>query len=343
MNHNASRRSPYAARAIGACTYCSFASQRSGSRTVDTRQVGRRRHGVALLARRNRRRSDFAADRNRGSASRRLDLCDRADGLRGARHIGLLRRRRTLLGSAALRGDGAERRRRPRRAYVALRVDGDAGAVRGLRGRSTFRTLVDGLRGGGKLAPGRIPVLLVHGYLCNRGLWWWLRRRLRARRYAVATINLEPALADLDRLAERLGERVDALLAETGAEKVMLVTHSMGGLAARAYLRRHGATRVAGLVTLAAPHHGTEIARLGLGRNARQMRPNSEWLRSLNAQPPPSIPIASIWSRDDEIIDPPDTSRLPDARETILGGIGHMAMAFSPTVLACVDAELLRR
>ena len=195
----------------------------------------------------------------------------------------------------------------------------------------------------GKLAPGRIPVLLVHGYLCNRGLWWWLRRRLRARRYAVATINLEPALADLDRLAERLGERVDALLAETGAEKVMLVTHSMGGLAARAYLRRHGATRVAGLVTLAAPHHGTEIARLGLGRNARQMRPNSEWLRSLNAQPPPSIPIASIWSRDDEIIDPPDTSRLPDARETILGGIGHMAMAFSPTVLACVDAELLRR
>jgi triacylglycerol esterase/lipase EstA (alpha/beta hydrolase family) len=117
----------------------------------------------------------------------------------------------------------------------------------------------------------------------------------------------------------------------------------MGGLAARAYLRRRGATRVAGLVTLAAPHHGTEIARLGLGCNARQMEPNSEWLRSLNAQPPPPIPIASIWSRDDEIIDPPDTSRLPDARETILSGIGHMAMAFSPTVLACVDAELLRR
>ncbi len=195
----------------------------------------------------------------------------------------------------------------------------------------------------GKLDPGRVPVLLVHGYLCNRGLWWRLRRRLRARRFAVATINLEPPLAGLDRLAAQLDERIDALLAETGAEKVMLVTHSMGGLAARACLRRRGAVGVAGLVTLAAPHHGTRIARLGLGRNAREMQPDSEWLRRLNGEPPPPIPMATLWSRDDEIIDPPETSRLAGARETILDGVGHIAMAFSPTVLAWVEAELARR
>jgi triacylglycerol lipase len=97
------------------------------------------------------------------------------------------------------------------------------------------------------------------------------------------------------------------------------------------------------MVTLAAPHHGTQTARLGLGRNAREMAPNSEWLRSLNAEPPPSIPIANLWSIDDEIIDPPDASRLASAREIVLKGIGHMAMAFSPTVLACVEAELTRR
>ena len=159
----------------------------------------------------------------------------------------------------------------------------------------------------------------------------------------MATINLEPPLAGLDRLAAQLGERIDALLAETGAQKVVLVTHSMGGLASRAYLRQHGAAHVAGLVTLAAPHNGTQVARLGLGRNAREMRPNSEWLRSLNAEPPPPIPITSLWSLDDEIIDPPDASRLANGRETALEGIGHMAMAFSPTVLACIDAELARR
>jgi len=194
----------------------------------------------------------------------------------------------------------------------------------------------------GPLAPGRVPILLVHGYVCNRGIWWWLRRRLRARRHVVATINLEPPLAGIDRLADRLSERVEALLAETGAERVMLVTHSMGALASRAYLRQRGAARVAGLVTLAAPHHGTRIARLGLGRNAREMAPNSEWLRSLNAEPPP-IPIANLWSVDDEIIDPPDASRLSDAREIVLKGLGHMAVVFSPSVLACVEAELMRR
>ena len=191
--------------------------------------------------------------------------------------------------------------------------------------------------------PGRIPVLLVHGYLCNRGLWWWLRRRLRARRFAVATVNLEPPLAGLDRLAAQLGERIDALLAETGAEKVVLVTHSMGGLASRAYLRRHGAAHVAGLVTLAAPHHGTQIARLGFGRNAREMEPDSEWLRRLNAEPaadPDREPSGASTTRSST---PPDTSRLADARETILKGLGHMAMVFSPTVLACVEAELTRR
>jgi predicted alpha/beta hydrolase family esterase len=194
----------------------------------------------------------------------------------------------------------------------------------------------------GRAAPGRVPLLLVHGYLCNRGMWWWLRRRLRALGRCVATVNLEPPLAPLDELAARLDERIEALLAETGAERIVLVTHSMGGLVARACLRRRGARGVAGLVTLAAPHHGTRMARLGPGRNARQMRPDSAWLRELNAQPLPPAPAASVWTMDDEITDPPDSSRLPGARQTILSGLGHMAMAFSPAVLACLETELGR-
>jgi triacylglycerol esterase/lipase EstA (alpha/beta hydrolase family) len=122
----------------------------------------------------------------------------------------------------------------------------------------------------------------------------------------------------------------------------MLVSHSMGALVCRAYLQQHGAARVAALVTLAAPHHGTQIARLGLGRNVREMRPGSEWLRRLNARAAPSIPIASIWTLDDEILAPPQTARLESARETVLHGLGHMAMVFSPRVLACLEAELAK-
>ncbi|MGA9082673.1 MAG: hypothetical protein WB390_09470, partial [Pseudolabrys sp.] len=74
----------------------------------------------------------------------------------------------------------------------------------------------------------RPAVLLVHGYACNRGQWWWLRRRLRARGFAVTTINLEPPLADIDCFAGQLHARIEAVLAETGVDRVALVAHSMG-------------------------------------------------------------------------------------------------------------------
>jgi triacylglycerol lipase len=194
----------------------------------------------------------------------------------------------------------------------------------------------------GRIGDGRKPILLVHGFVCNRGKWWRLRRRLRARHYVVATINLEPPLGRLDEFAAPLDDRIVALLSESGADKVVLITHSMGGLVSRAYLQAYGAARVAAVITLSAPHHGTEIARLGCGRNAREMRPNSAWLRNLDAQPAPTIPISSIWSGDDEFVAPPESSRLASCENTILDGIGHIAMVYSLRVLACIEAELGR-
>lgn len=194
----------------------------------------------------------------------------------------------------------------------------------------------------GKLRPGGTLVLLVHGYLCNRGLWWWIRRRLRSRHLAIATVNLEPPLADLNQLAAQLARRIDAVLEETGAEKLILITHSMGGLVSRAYLQANGAARVARLLMLAAPTHGTHVARLSCGVNARQMRPRSQWLQRLNAQPLPPIAISNIWTRDDEILLPPDTARLEQVREIVFEDVGHLAIVFSPRVVMCLEAEIAR-
>ena len=192
----------------------------------------------------------------------------------------------------------------------------------------------------GRLAPGRRPLLLVHGYCCNRGLWWWLRRALRAHGHAVTTVDLGGPFADIDRFAEVLDARIDALLAETGAAEVVLVTHSMGGLVARALLARRGAGRIARLLTLATPHHGTVTARLGLGRNARQMEPTSPWLARLDALAPPPIDVLSVWSAGDEVVVPPVSSRLRFGREVVFGRLGHVAMVVSPAVRDLLLAEL---
>lgn len=193
----------------------------------------------------------------------------------------------------------------------------------------------------GRLTAGRRPVLLVPGYMCNRGLWWWLRRRLRAAGHAVATVTLETPISDIDRLADGLGRRIDALLAETGADRVVLVTHSMGGLVARALLARPGAAeRVAHFVTIGGPHHGTVLAPLGWGRNAAQMRVDSVWLAALNRVERPPVPTRVVRSDGDTIVVPPVSSRLDGVEEVVLPAIGHLSMVLSPRVADLLLADL---
>lgn len=187
----------------------------------------------------------------------------------------------------------------------------------------------------------RLPVLLIHGYQCNRGFWFWLRRRLEGAGWTVATHNLEPVYADIDSYADGVARRVDEVLAATGARQLLLVAHSMGGLASRAYLRRHGAGKVARLVTLGSPHHGTTLARFGLGTNARQMQSGSAWLEGLAAGdriPPGSV---SIFSHHDNYVAPQEAgSTLDSLRPVALGGVSHIAMAISPMLLAALCAAL---
>jgi triacylglycerol lipase len=188
-------------------------------------------------------------------------------------------------------------------------------------------------------APGRVPVLLIHGYCCNRGAWWWLHKKLTAAGFIVATINLEPPFGGIDEFADPLKSRIEALCADTGAGQVVLVCHSMGGLAARAYLRKHGPIRVAKLVTLASPHHGTWLARYGPGQNAREMEPDSTWIRAIGVAEP-GVPMLSVWTPTDNFVAPQDSSRLAGACEKIVPALSHLAMLFSPAVLEVLIGEL---
>jgi len=191
------------------------------------------------------------------------------------------------------------------------------------------------------MAKGEYPLLLVHGYGCNRGVWWWLRRRLESAGFCVATVNLEPMYGSIDQYAEPLRRRIEAVCTATGARRVILLAHSMGGLACRAYLARHGADRTAKLITLGSPHHGSEIARIGLGRNARQMEPDNVWLRTLEEKGlPAGMPLACIYSVHDNFVMPQDAARLDGADNRPLAGVGHVAMVFSRPVLTTLAAVL---
>ena len=192
----------------------------------------------------------------------------------------------------------------------------------------------------------RMPVLLIHGFFCNRQLWRPLARRLAARGHPLGAVDLEPVLGSIDDYVPAIERAVTELLVRTGAPAVALIGHSMGGLAARAYLRRHGSARISALVTIGTPHRGTFHARLGHGRNARQMRPDSDWLATLaadeaaaGAQALPRTTV--ILSHHDNIVAPQAGQTLPQAAKTHeLGGIGHLSLAYDRAVWALLAEAL---
>ena len=185
-----------------------------------------------------------------------------------------------------------------------------------------------------------VPVLLVHGYGCNSGYWAHLVPLLDREGISHAGVDLEPVAGSIDDYAPLIEERVRALCAATGAARIAIVAHSMGGLAARAWMRRYGSARVASVITLGTPHHGTKLARFGLGANAVQMRRDGPWLRDLAASEGPDVRarIVSIYTHHDNIVAPQDSSVLPGAHNVAFGGVGHVALGSNPRVLA----EVLR-
>ncbi|RJG08240.1 alpha/beta fold hydrolase [Massilia cavernae] len=195
------------------------------------------------------------------------------------------------------------------------------------------------------------PVLLLHGYGCNSGYWAYLLPLLEAAQISHAALDLEPLGAPIDDYVPAVARAVDALCLDAGAPQVAIVAHSMGGLVARAYLRAYGAARVARVITLGTPHHGTSLAAMGPGANAGQMRrarqgeaPESDWLRRLAASETPATRalVTSIYTHHDNIIAPQTSSVLPGANNIAFGGVGHVALGSNPRILSCVLHELVR-
>lgn len=55
---------------------------------------------------------------------------------------------------------------------------------------------------------------------------------------------------------------IPGILIDSRADKILLVGHSMGGLAIRAYLNRYGTKNIAGYISVTSPHMGSYLASL---------------------------------------------------------------------------------
>ena len=192
-------------------------------------------------------------------------------------------------------------------------------------------------------APGQYAVVLVHGFLCNRGVWNRQVPALRAARVPHVAISMEPPFVGIDSNVAAVEDAIVRATQATGLPP-LLVCHSMGGLAVRAWWRAHAASaasRVQGVITIGSPHHGTFTAQLASGDNARQMRQASAWLRALADEEGDGRRryFTCFYSHCDNIAMPAYTGTLPGADNRHIEGVPHVALAHAPEVWA----EVMRR
>jgi len=190
--------------------------------------------------------------------------------------------------------------------------------------------------------PVRIPIVLIHGYFCNRALFRQLAAHLARRGHLVESVNLEPVFGSIDQYPSLIDNAVKTALHASPGNKVVLIGHSMGGIAARAYLRDFGQSHIAQVITLGSPHHGTELARIGHTEIVRQLRPNNSWLNELRRSEPPDRYrlFTVILSEHDNIVAPQRTQTLVGARTISVSGLGHVDLACHPAIFQLIDTTL---
>ena len=194
-------------------------------------------------------------------------------------------------------------------------------------------------------APAARPVLLVHGFGGTKSSWSLLARTLSARGLTVNAISYTPFGTSVEQLADRLAVEVERLLSQTGADKINLVGHSLGGVViAQAIAGGRLSGLVDTVVTLGSPFGGSPWANLlPFGAIARALREGSPLLRRLASAPVPDGVRWLAFTATLDMIVPGLRSVPAHAQvETVkVGDVGHLGMLMSRQVVGRIVAALL--
>jgi len=184
-----------------------------------------------------------------------------------------------------------------------------------------------------------VPIICVHGYGQNCGSFWALTRALSTRGHGPIFAYDYSSLNGIESSADGLGRFIDAVRLSTGAPRVDLIGHSMGGVVIAEHLRSAGCEHnVRRCITLASAHGGIRWPGPLPGRGAAQIRRDSAYRRKLATARLP-IPVLNVSSENDDFVFPA-TALSALGTEVSIRDVGHIALLFSEEMFQTASAFL---
>jgi len=181
------------------------------------------------------------------------------------------------------------------------------------------------------------PILFVHGWNASSSTWTTMVSRFRTDGWTSAQlVNWSYDFRQSNATtAALIQQKVDSILLATGATQVDIITHSMGTLSARYYIRNLGGRRnIEKIMSLGGANHGTTTASFCGDVSCVEMRPSSTFLTNLNSVDETwGTPRYAVWwSPCDEVINPHSSPLLSGATNTQTSCLQHSALHEDLTV-----------
>lgn len=198
-------------------------------------------------------------------------------------------------------------------------------------------------RRGRNAAPSGPPVLFVHGYTHTASAWILFARWFRRAGYTdLDATTYNSWTLDFEGIVRQVEDEVRGILARRPGQKLVLVGHSLGGLAVRALLNSSDlAPHILAVVTLGSPHQGTVLAPLGMNKLGHTLAFQGPLVREIEAKDRDTgVPSLAVFSPVDNMIVPLEGLRIhaPGWEELRIGPVCHVGMLYHrPTAQAALE------
>ncbi len=190
------------------------------------------------------------------------------------------------------------------------------------------------------------PTFIIPGWLHTKAVIFPLFLMLRGRGVEnIFSFSAQPFTGSVEEIAEMCVSKIKKILDILADEKkeIFLIGHSLGGLVAKYITENQDnfGLKVKKCITICTPHKGTKLAYFAFGKSAKQMLPNSEFIRKYSDVSDKNTYFCMV-AEEDQLNIPFDTSYISGVEKIVYRRSGHFSPLFSPSVADDIFTVLLR-